>query len=158
MCEKAIEDGPQTLEYVPDHLKTEKICMEAVHTKPYTLRYVPDYFKTQEMCDEAVRMELYSLEFVPDRLKTHEMCNEAMRRGQHALQFAPDWVVVLQEMWCEDFDDNDYLIRSRNAYQKRKAQKAKIKEQLLPIAWHPSRWWNWCIANDEKKETEKLWG
>ena len=24
-------------------------------------------------------------------------------------------------------------------YKKRKTQKAKIKEELLPIAWHPSR-------------------
>ena len=38
-----------------------------------------------------------------------------------------------------------------------KAQKAKIKEELLPIAWHPSRYLNWCISEDEKKETEKLW-
>ena len=25
------------------------------------------------------------------------------------------------------------------------------------IAWHPSRWWDWCIPEDEKQETEKLW-
>ena len=27
----------------------------------------------------------------------------------------------------------------------------------MAIAWHPSRWWDWCIPKDEKKETEKLW-
>ena len=21
----------------------------------------------------------------------------------------------------------------------------------MPIAWHPSRWWDWCVLNDEKK-------
>ena len=42
-------------------------------------------------------------------------------------------------------------------YQKRKTQKAQIEKELMHIAWHPSRWWNWCIAEDEKKETEKLW-
>ena len=41
---------------------------------------------------------------------------------------------------------------------KGKTQNAKVKEDLLPIAWHPSRWWHWCVPNDEKKETEKLWG
>ena len=20
----------------------------------------------------------------------------------------------------------------------------------MPIAWHPSRWWDWCVPNDEK--------
>ena len=26
----------------------------------------------------------------------------------------------------------------------------------MPIAWHPSRYWDWCMSEDEKKETEKL--
>ena len=33
---------------------------------------------------------------------------------------------------------------------------AKIKEELLPIAWHPNRVMDWCMSEDEKKETEKL--
>ena len=73
---------------------------------------------TQEMCDKAVRMEPYSLEFVPDRFKTQEMCIRAAKVGPWQLNDIPDWFVVLQEMWCEGFDDNDYLIRWRNAYQK----------------------------------------
>ena len=28
----------------------------------------------------------------------------------------------------------------------------------MPIAWHPSRYWDWCMPEDEKQETEKLWG
>ena len=24
----------------------------------------------------------------------------------------------------------------------------------MPIAWHPSRWWDWRVSEDEKKETE----
>ena len=27
----------------------------------------------------------------------------------------------------------------------------------MPIAWHPSRYWDWCVPEDEKEETEKLW-
>ena len=27
----------------------------------------------------------------------------------------------------------------------------------MPIAWHPSRWWDWCVPKHEKKKTEKLW-
>ena len=26
----------------------------------------------------------------------------------------------------------------------------------MPIAWRPSRLWHWCVPEDEKKETEKL--
>ena len=24
----------------------------------------------------------------------------------------------------------------------------------MPIVWHPKRWWNFCISEDEKKEIE----
>ena len=26
----------------------------------------------------------------------------------------------------------------------------------MPIAWHPSRWWNWCMTKDEKKRDRKI--
>ena len=68
-------------------------------------------------------------------------------------QFVPDWFVTQQQLdiWC----DNDYVYNNGNqiiewykGYQKRKAQKAKIKEELLPIAWHPDRVINWCVSED----------
>ena len=46
--------------------------------------------------------------------------------------------------------------RERNEWNKCKAQKAKMKEELMPIAWHPSRRWDWCVPKDEKRETEKI--
>ena len=59
-------------------------------------------------------------------------------------------------MW---HDEDDYcndlvLIEWYKKYEKRKAQKASIKKELMPIAWHPSKWWDWCVSEDEKKETE----
>ena len=38
------------------------------------------------------------------------------------------------------------------------AHKAQIKEELPSTALNPSRWWDWCMSEEEKKETEKLWG
>ena len=56
-------------------------------------------------------------------------------------------------MWYDDYydddgghwddDDQDKLFESYDGYKKRKAQKASIKEELLPIAWHISRYWDW---------------
>ena len=39
------------------------------------------------------------------------------------------------------------------------ALKKKISEELMPIAWHPERWWNFCMSEDEKKRnrTEFYW-
>ena len=45
---------PEMLTFVPDHLKTKKICKHAVKELPYVLRYVSDRYKTQQMCDKAI--------------------------------------------------------------------------------------------------------
>ena len=68
-------------------------------------------------------------------------------------QFVPDWFVTQQQL--DIWYDNDYVYNNGNqiiewykGYQKRKAQKAKIKEELLPIARHPDRVINWCVSED----------
>ena len=61
------------------------------------------------------------------------------------------------DLWHENnyWHHDDKLIKWYECYQKRKAQKAKIKEELLPIAWHPDRVMDWCMSEEKKKETEK---
>ena len=98
------------------------------------------------MCDDVIRRDLYSLQYVPDWF------------------FTRDWI----DMSCDDYyddDDNhswcdwyDKFFEWHESYQKRKAQKASITEELLPIAWHPSRYWDWCMSEDEKKKTQKNYG
>ena len=39
---------------------------------------------------------------------------------------------------------------------KHKALKNKIKKKLMPIVWHPKRWWNLCLPEYEKKEIEPI--
>ena len=114
-------------------------------------------------------IEPHFLPFVPDRFKTQEMCDKAVCKYPWLLEFAPDWFVPeWVDMWFDDYydddcghwndDDEDKFFKWFDGYKKRKAQKASIKEGLLPITWHPSRYWDWCMSEDEKKETEKLWG
>ena len=56
-----------------------------------------------------------------------------------------------------DDDDEDNFFKWFEGYKKRKIQKASIKEELAPIIWHPSRWWDWCMSEDEKRDKEALW-
>ena len=102
---------------------------------------------------------------VPDHFKTQEMCNKAVELDPSFLWFVTDWFVSQEQLrlW-HDSDDwlirwwyNNRLIKWYKGYQRRKAQKASIKEELVRVAWHPSRWWDWYMSEDEKKETEKLW-
>ena len=144
---------PNWFKEVPEHLKTQEMCNKAVEKGPsWMLEYVPDHFVTQEMCNKAVQSKPWALEYVPDHFVTQEMCNKAMQRDPEVLRFVTDWFVTLQEMWYEEFDDE--LITWRHAYIKRKTQKAQIKKKLMPVAWHPDRWWNWCVPEGEKQELE----
>ena len=38
-----------------------------------------------------------------------------------------------------------------NKYEQRKTSE-NIDEELLPVAWHPKRWWDCCMPEDKKKE------
>ena len=31
-----------------------------------------------------------------------------------------------------------------------------ISKELVSVAWHSTRWWDWCIPEDEKKEVKSV--
>ena len=35
-----------------------------------------------------------------------------------------------------------------------KALNKGLNKKLMPVAWHPKRWCDWCLSEDEKKERE----
>ena len=100
------------------------------------------------MCSSAVHIELCSLAYVPDHFKTQKRCGKAVKDNPSFLQFVSDWFVTQQQLkiWHDDdyYNDGYELIDWYKDCQKRKSQKAQIKKELMPIAWHSSRWWNWC--------------
>ena len=83
------------------------------------------------------------------------MCEKAVKKYLWLLKNVPDWFVTHQQIkiWHGDdgYCNDDDIIEWYEGYQKRKAQKAKINEELLPIAWHPNRVINWCMSEDEKR-------
>ena len=130
-----------------------------MHNNPAVFFLVTDCFITQEMCIKAVEVDPWQLKDVSDHFKTEEMCDKAVRDYLFPLRFVPDWFVTQQQIniWYDDdyVYINKEMVKWYNGYKKHKAQKASIKDRLMPITWHPSRWWNWCMSEDEKKETEK---
>ena len=83
------------------------------------------------------------------------MCDKAVKDDPSSLQFVPDWFVARGPIyvWYDDeywYHDDD-LIEWHEGYKKRNAQKAKIKEELLPTVWHPDRVKSWCMSEDEKR-------
>ena len=43
-----------------------------------------------------------------------------------------------------------------NRFKQRKACKKQISKDLMPVACHPTRRWDWCMSKDGKKEIEQL--
>ena len=37
-----------------------------------------------------------------------------------------------------------------NKYKQYKVYKKEIYKELILIAWHPLRWWDWCSSKHEK--------
>ena len=71
------------------------------------------------------------------------MCDKAVRDDAFFLVCVPDWFVTQQQVkfwdYNDDYCDDDEIIKWYKDYQKRKAQKAKIQEELMRITWHPLR-------------------
>ena len=59
----------EMLKFVPDHLRTKKMCKDAVQKLPDLLRYVPNQYKAQQMCDKSIFENGGTLKLVPDCYK-----------------------------------------------------------------------------------------
>ena len=64
----AIIKDPEILKFVPDYLKTNKMCKNAVKKLPFIIKYIPGHFKTKEMCDKVV-LKISEMLFTPDWYK-----------------------------------------------------------------------------------------
>ena len=136
MCNQAVHIEPLT--YVPDRFKTQRgSAQQAMHAV-----FAPDHFKTMEMCNE-IMVDPSSLQFAPDHFKTQEVCNKAVTEDLFSLACVPNWFVTQGhvKLWHDDDDycNDSEFIKWYEGYQKRKAQKAKIKKELMPVTCHPSR-------------------
>ena len=53
------------LKFVPNYLKTTKMCKHAVKKLPFVIRYASDRYKIQEVCDKAILENGGTLKSVP---------------------------------------------------------------------------------------------
>ena len=90
------------------------------------------------------------------------MCDDALRYYPYFLEYVPDWFVTQGQLKL--WHDNNYAYNDEGlsewyeGYQKRKAQKASIKDKLMPTALDPLRYWEWCMSEEEKKKGRGIVG
>ena len=104
--------------------------MDVCKAMLYWINATPDYLKTQKSCDEVIENVAWLLYDVPDHFKTQKMCDKEVCKYPWLLPFVPDWLVTRQAKLWNYYCIDDGYIKWYKGYQKRKAQKAKIKEEL----------------------------
>jgi len=90
MCFTAVSKDGYALQYVPEELRTERMCFTAVSNKGSALGYVSKELRTERMCFTAVSNNGYALQYVPEELKTERMCFTAVSKDGNALQYVPE--------------------------------------------------------------------
>ena len=146
------------------------MCEYAVEVNPSFFDFVPRQLQTRAMCESVIKENIYFFDGIPDELKTQEMCERAVEtRPTLFFEDVPDYFVTLKILelcknaTAEEGEDYRNRIRKLKAmtciveYKQRKAKKAKIKEELLPVAWHPDCVIDWCFSEDKKEVLEKLY-
>ena len=156
MHEAVVPRESYILDYVTDRLKMQEMYNEIIRIIPNVFHHIPHRFKTQGMYSKAIEVDPWQLKDILDHFKTQEMCNKAVRYYLFSLQFVPDWFVTQQQIdvWYDDdyvYNDNE-MIKWYDGYKAQRIQKAKIKEELLPIVWHPDHVMDWCMSEDEKRQ------
>ena len=77
MCNKAVDNYPHALEFVPECCKTQNVH-KAVDTYLSRKKIGPECFTTQEMCNNAVNRCFFVFVSIPHRYKTQEICDKAV--------------------------------------------------------------------------------
>ena len=153
--------------YIPDRYKTQEMCDRIISDDPFSIRYVPDQYKTQQMCDKAVDDCLAALKFVPDWFVTSKMIKILFTTlyadenihyfhedSSNVIYFCNGMGILNIDLNNINFDDSNYdeedpdtivlirLLAWHIKFEKRKELIKKISVELMPVAWHPNRWWD----------------
>ena len=59
-------------------------------------------------------------------------------------------------MWYKGSVNDDELFTWYEGYKKRKAQKAKLKEESIPIAWPRAKMQDWCMSEVERERITEI--
>ena len=92
-CNKAVDNYPQALRFVPNCYIIQKIYEGAVNTHPSIIQFVPEcyeaqetcnkdsipnQYKTQEICEIVVSLYPFLILYCTDKYETQKMCDEAV--------------------------------------------------------------------------------
>ena len=172
MCDKAVNRCFFVFNSISDQYKTQEMCITVVSECASLIAYCPDKYKNVWWSCWCC---LAALKLVPDWFVTSKNIEKIFtatytdenilyfNEGPGDAIFNSNGRVILNIDLNNinldnnfDEDDNDTIILIRLLawhikFEKRKELEKELSEELMPLAWHPNRWWDWCMSKDEKK-------
>ena len=131
MLNKAVDNYPHVLEFVPECFMTKKMCDKAVNTYPsanifflnalwlkkcvikqlinafFVFDSIPNQYITQGMCDRVTSENAFLIVYCPDKYITQRMCDEAVDDSLAALKLIPS--KMIKECFTALYADENIL-------------------------------------------------
>ena len=86
--------------------------------------------------------------------KTHPMKRENCQNCQCLPKYVLD--SNLLRLYSLYLHQRDFILK-QSFYRSPFHIRRDFHKELIEIAWHPDRFWDWCLSEDEKNEIKKLW-
>ena len=173
MCDKAVGTHLSTIKFIFECYKTHEICYKVVHSCFFVFYSLPDQYKSQIICDEADDDSLAVLKLIFDSFVTSKMIKKlytAFYADDGLLFFDEDsgdvtfcrdemgifsvnlnifiLIIILMKMVLILLFLSEFwlgIVNLKNAF------KRKTSEELMPTAWHPKRWRNFCCQKIKRR-------
>ena len=125
-------DGAMWWATINGHLEIVKLCKEwgALVYKDYD--------------DGAMRLET-----INGHLEIVKLCKEWGATGYDGVMLLAAINGHLQIVRCKGWLDYDVIHDDLLRHHHIREFYGGLNDELVPIAWHPDRWWDWCV--DEEK-------
>ena len=149
MCDSIVSEDHVLIVHCPDKYITQKMCNKAVDDSPVALKLIHDWFVTSKIIKNfftALYAHENILYFNEDSGNVAFSCNEVgilnidlnnINLDNNFNEDAPDTIILIRLLACHI------------KFKKHKELKKKISKELMPIAWHPKRWRDWCLSEDQ---------
>ena len=72
------------------------------------------------------------------------------------LEELEDMYMLDYYLWEHKENYGKALTQDLFRYYHQKMFSKALREELIPITWHPDRYWDWCVPEDEKERIRSM--
>jgi hypothetical protein len=109
-CRVAVESYGCALQWVPEELKTQELCLAAFANDTKAINYMPLESDAWKMSIATMMLADASLELILPELRSPDLCHKFVRANPKNIQYVPAELVTA-EIAQHAFDNNPYLLQ-----------------------------------------------